>query len=542
MIENLKIKIIQDKFLNLDFISNFKNIEKYYLEKDNIDILVLPNLSTCGYFPFDLILKTDVLEKNNQIIDRILKLSNKLDKAVVFGTIIKEKDKLFNVIAFIFNNKIQYIYKNNFNNNSIKESAYFNHTDSNTNIIQFKNNNILITFKEDIDDIKIKTGDIHLGIVIDSSCFEILDSQINSINTRIEKLKDLSIKLKTKVIYLNNLGILDHLIFDGSSFVVDNGLLIYKMNSFEIMEMVIDSQNIYKEIETFNTNYENIVYRSIIFYIREFMQINKFKGLIIGLSGGIDSALSSVMAVDAMSAENVMLVSMPSLYTSSLSKKIAKNISSHLKIQLKEINIDNLANLYNKEFLDAKIPTKLSLENSQARIRGNLLMNMSNEFLGFVVVNNGNKTEVAVGYSTLYGDSCGAISFIQDLYKKQVYQIAKYRNTNIIDGVTNNLLDIIPKECIERKPSAELRENQFDEDSLIKYEILDNILEDFLDKKLSIQELYKIYNIEDVKKVINLIFNAEYKRKQGVLGIKISYSHFKENFVIPYNHNYKSLL
>ena len=525
MIENLKIKIIQDKFLNLDFISNFKNIEKYYLEKDNIDILVLPNLSTCGCFPFDLILKTDVLEKNNQIIDRILKLSNKLDKAVVFGTIIKEKDKLFNVIAFIFNNKIQYIYKNNFNNNSIKESVYFNHTDSNTNIIQFKNNNILITFKEDIDDIKIKTGDIHLGIVIDSSCFEILDSQINSINTRIEKLKDLSIKLKTKVIYLNNLGILDHLIFDGSSFVVDNGLLIYKMNSFEIMEMVIYSQNIYKEIETFNTNYENIVYRSIIFYIREFMQINKFKGLIIGLSGGIDSALSSVMAVDAISAENVMLVSMPSLYTSSLSKKIAKNISSTLKIQLKEINIDKLANLYNTEFLDAKIPTKLSLENSQARIRGNLLMNMSNEFLGFIVVNNGNKTEVAVGYSTLYGDSCGAISFIQDLYKKQVYQIAKYRNTNIIDGVTNNLLDIIPKECLERKPSAELKENQFDEDSLIKYEILDNILEDFLDKKLSIQELYKIYNIEDVKKVINLIFNAEYKRKQGALGIKISYSH-----------------
>jgi NAD+ synthetase len=229
------------------------------------------------------------------------------------------------------------------------------------------------------------------------------------------------------------------------------------------------------------------------------------------------------MCADILGSNKVIAVSMPTKYTSQLSKDIIASVVKNLGIKLIEIPIDDILNNYEantKNILN--LNTNAVGENLQARIRGNLLMALSNQYPKFMVLTTGNKSEIATGYSTLYGDSCGAFNLLKDLYKTQVFSLAKYLNVSIAWFSQLQKFNLIPKKAISRKPSAELKDNQFDEDNLMEYNILDKIIYDVVEKNLSLEKLYDKYNHDNVNKVLKLLKNSQHKRVQSATGIKLS--------------------
>ncbi len=262
--------------------------------------------------------------------------------------------------------------------------------------------------------------------------------------------------------------------------------------------------------------------------MRDYVNKNHFKDVILGLSGGIDSALCTAMAVDALGAQRVHTVMMPYHYTSQESLQDAKECAHLLGCRYEVIPIEQVV----KAFLNVTSPLFLGLpsdvteENLQSRIRGTLLMALSNK-LGFMVVTTGNKSEMAVGYATLYGDMNGGFNPLKDIYKTQVYALAEWRNKNHLHDFKGPEKIVIPTNIIAKAPSAELRENQRDEDSLPPYPILDDILQSLVEDDMSIGDIVKRgYIRETVEKIEHLLYGAEYKRRQSAPGVKISYKNF----------------
>jgi NAD+ synthase len=258
--------------------------------------------------------------------------------------------------------------------------------------------------------------------------------------------------------------------------------------------------------------------------IRDYFKKNGFKEAIIGLSGGIDSALCANMAVDALGSHNVKLVALPSKFNSKTSFDDAYKCSDNLGVKLDVIPIEEtftaLSNTLEEQFKD--VQEDLTEQNMQARIRGNILMALSNKF-NYLLLTTGNKSEMAVGYATIYGDMCGSLNPIKDIYKTEVYDLANWRNDNIPSLSLHKQKNTIPANIIDKEPTAELKENQKDSDSLPQYEILDKILFNLIEEEKSIDEITKLgFEADLVKKVAKLLYTSEYKRKQAVIGIKVS--------------------
>ena len=368
------------------------------------------------------------------------------------------------------------------------------------------------------------------------------------------------------VLYCNLVGGQDELIFDGNSFVMDkNGEILALAEKFEEQLLVFDylgedkviqknsvilSKSEHKRDEIFYCSQdnkiglgcdsifeENEVYKALVLGTRDYVRKNGFKKVLIGLSGGIDSALVAAIAVDALGKENVICVSMPTVYSSTETKNDAEVLAENLGVEFLTIPIENLRNNFNDLFgeIFKGLPKDTTEENIQARIRGNILMAMSNK-LGALVLTTGNKSEIATGYCTLYGDMAGGFAVIKDVPKTMVFELSKYRNK--LAG-----FELIPNSIISRPPTAELKENQKDEDSLPPYSVLDKILEMYIEHDESLENIVKKLGFEKslVERVIKLVDLNEYKRRQSAVGIKITPKAFGRDRRLPITNKFRDV-
>jgi NAD+ synthase/NAD+ synthase (glutamine-hydrolysing) len=337
------------------------------------------------------------------------------------------------------------------------------------------------------------------------------------------------------VIYANLVGGQDELVFDGASFALDSkGALCCQLPQFEEALAVVEVSG--GEIH-FGTiapaqPMEAEVYQALVLGVRDYLGKNGFPGAIIGLSGGIDSALTLCIAVDALGADKVRAVMMPSPYTADISLDDSREMVRLLGVRYDEIAIapamNTFATLLEKEF--AGLPADTTEENLQARIRGMILMALSNKS-GSLVLTTGNKSEMAVGYCTLYGDMAGGFAVIKDIAKTLVYRLSRWRNT---------VSPVIPERIITRPPSAELKPDQTDQDSLPPYEVLDAIVEAYMENDLSPREIIaRGYAEADVRRVVHLLKISEYKRRQSPVGIRVTQRGFGKDWRFPITNRYR---
>ncbi|MBT2790256.1 NAD+ synthase [Paraburkholderia strydomiana] len=352
------------------------------------------------------------------------------------------------------------------------------------------------------------------------------------------------------MVYVNMVGAQDELVFDGGSFVLDaHGELVAKMPQFEEATAIVEfeaarpvrgetsggdsggNSGIAPELSL-----EAQVYAALVMGVRDYVNKNGFPGALIGLSGGVDSALVLAVACDALGAERVRAVMMPSRYTADISTTDAAEMARRVGVRYDEIAIAPMFDAFRSSLAQEfeGRPEDATEENIQARIRGTLLMALSNKF-GSIVLTTGNKSEMAVGYCTLYGDMAGGFAVIKDIAKTLVYRLCHYRNEATTFGKRN----VIPERILTRAPSAELRENQTDQDSLPPYEVLDAIMRMYMEEDRALAEIIAAgYAAEDVKRVTRLIKINEYKRRQAPIGIRVTHRAFGRDWRYPITSRY----
>jgi NAD+ synthase (glutamine-hydrolysing) len=339
------------------------------------------------------------------------------------------------------------------------------------------------------------------------------------------------------VVYANMVGGQDELVFDGGSFAIDQqGVLTAQATQFEETLLMLELQEGLRPIgeKVALLGEEASVYRALCLGVRDYIGKNRFPGVLLGLSGGIDSALTLAIAVDALGADKVHAVMMPSPYTAQISLDDSREIANILGVRYDEFLIEPMFQSFlgtlESAFAGRAVDT--TEENLQARIRGTLLMALSNK-LGYLVLTTGNKSEMTVGYATLYGDMAGGFAVLKDVSKTLVYRLARYRNT---------LGQVIPERIITRPPSAELRANQTDQDSLPPYNILDAIMACYVEKNLAIPEIIaRGYSEADVRRVVHLIRISEYKRRQSAVGIRITERSYGKDWRYPITVRYQDM-
>ncbi|KQC03025.1 MAG: hypothetical protein APR54_09750 [Candidatus Cloacimonas sp. SDB] len=385
----------------------------------------------------------------------------------------------------------------------------------------------------------------------------------NKIQQRIDLLKEQASRYDTYISYSNLVGGQDEIVFDGGSMVISpEGKIIAAAKQFEEDLLIVDlpRDRLKAKIPTVQANYYHVplelnekdrafykgriekfyrkeeeIYQALLLGTRDYIYKTKFQKTVVGLSGGIDSALTATIAVDALGKENVSAVFMPSRYTSTISREDAYELASNLGINIIEITIEKIFQKYllTMQKIWGKIPFDKTEENLQARIRANILMALSNKN-DWLVLAPGNKSEIAVGYTTIYGDMVGGFGILKDIYKTLVYRLAGFRNNQA--G-----WKIIPERIIKKNPSAELRANQKDTDSLPSYSVLDNILQEYIEKDNS---LYRIVensglDVKTIIRVIQLVDNNEFKRRQAPPGIRITPKSFGKDRRLPIVDGYR---
>lgn len=362
---------------------------------------------------------------------------------------------------------------------------------------------------------------------------------------RLDAAKDRVRENKIPLIYVNQVGGQDELIFDGASFALNNQSdLVLQAPAFEEKLMFVSYSDLIGITPYMSGNDKFVpypdkipgMYQALVMAMRDYTNKNGFKGIVLGLSGGIDSALALAVAHDAIGADRIMAIMMPSRYTAEISNIDAKEMVDILKVKSSVIPIENILATFKNELSDTLGSTNnanendTTFENLQARSRGVILMAISNR-LGYLVVTTGNKSEMATGYATLYGDMAGGFAILKDVTKTNVYALSVYRNS---------ISYIIPERIITRAPSAELRENQTDQDSLPDYAILDQILEMLVESNLSVDKIIKNgFNQEDVNKVGHLLKLSEHKRSQAAIGPKVTKRSFGNDWLMPITNKFK---
>ena len=401
-------------------------------------------------------------------------------------------------------------------------------------MFNFKGVNVGLTICEDIwidngpvYDLKKKGAELIINI--SASPFH-AGKEKSRLSVVAEQAKENSIP----IVYCNLIGGQDDLIFDGRSYVINSkGKLVQQGNAFKEELSFISDIEAKSEID-FIENENESIYNALVLGVKDYFRKNGFKNTVIGLSGGIDSALTAAIAVDALGKDNVRGVSMPSKFSSKGSVSDSLELAENLEIPCDVIPIKSIYNSYLKTL---KIPfanTKFNVaeENIQARIRGNILMALSNKF-GYLVLTTGNKSETSVGYSTLYGDMAGGLAVISDVLKTKVYELSKY-----INEAKGRV--IIPVTTITKPPSAELREDQKDSDSLPDYDILDPILKAYVEDDLGKDAIINLgFDEALVTRIISLVDRNEYKRQQAALGLRITSRAFGQGRRMPITNRWK---
>ena len=524
---------------NLQMIS--ESISK--AKADNADVIIFPELALTGYPPEDLLFRPTFIKKVDHALEQIAILSK--DIVTVIGAPVIRENKLYNMACVLCNGENIYEYAKQHlpNYRVFDEKRYFNKGKEN-GIIDINGHKIGLLICEDIwkkqPAKKAKVAGAELLLVLNASPFRSGKTQ-----ERLDLLSQRSSDNQLPIVYNNLVGGQDELIFDGESMAFnDKGELTFQAPSFEsgVFTQTLLSEQDQKAITPTIQSIDHSIYQALVLGVKDYVNKNGFPGIMLGLSGGIDSALTMAVAVDALGAENVEAIMMPFHYTADISKHDAAQQAKTQGVNYREIPIESIYDSFmgalSGEFEGTSRDT--TEENIQSRSRGVLLMAMSNK-LGKMVLATGNKSEMAVGYATLYGDMAGGYAPLKDVFKTKVYALAKYRN-ELGDGTIDkpNYKEIIPDRVITRPPSAELAPDQVDEDSLPPYDVLDAVLRMFIEEFQSVEDIVaQGYDRETVERVANLVLLNEYKRRQSAPGIRITKRAFGKDRRYPITSHYR---
>ncbi len=487
----------------------------------NADLVVFPELTLTGYPPEDLLLRPGLIKRVNKGLKTLKKKIKTVAVLVGYpsGTV---RSELYNTASLIADGHcLATYYKQYLPNYSVFDEKRYFVEGCESCVINYKDISFGITICEDIWFTAPAAQAAHAGAEIilnlNASPFRQGKGQL-----RENELQKRTLETGLPIVYVNQIGGQDELVFDGGSFALDaNGNKVAHAAKWQqgLFPITISRRengilSLQGEIIAPPDNLA-MIYQALVCGIRDYVQKNHFSSVVLGLSGGIDSALTLALAVDALGANKVKTIMMPSRYTAQISLDDARDMAERLDVEHSEIAIDSLFEQFTdtlSEQFSGK-PVDSTEENIQARIRGIILMAISNK-TGAMVLSTGNKSEMAVGYSTLYGDMAGGFSPLKDVYKTLVYQLAEYRNKES---------EIIPPRIISRPPSAELAPDQLDQDSLPAYEVLDVILERYIAEDWCFEDLVAAgSDAELVAKVISMVDRNEYKRRQAPPGIRIT--------------------
>lgn len=525
----IKIAIAQFNALVGDISGNADKIIQHALEaqQHGASLIITPELALCGYPPEDLLFRQDFIDANQKIL---LRIANALPEiTTVIGHIDQVGKELFNAASILQGGKVVSTYhKQVLPNYSVFDEERYFESGSDPLILELKGIRFGIMVCADGWESEpaqqAKEAGAEFLLSLNASPY-----RMEKLNTRYEVFKDRVKETGLPILYANLVGGQDELVFDGASFVLNaDAEITHQLPSFveslsyvEVKDKQPVATSLIKPLRL-----EAMVYNALKLGLTDYVSKNGFPGVVLGLSGGIDSALTLAIAVDALGAERVKVLMMSSQYTASMSVDDAVEMAKLVDVDYSLIPIKSLFEGF-KETLSEEFkgqPEDTTEENLQARIRGMLLMALSNKF-GSIVLTTGNKSEVAVGYSTLYGDMAGGFSLLKDVPKTLVYRLANYRNS---------LSHMIPERIITRPPSAELRDDQTDQDSLPPYEILDAIMLAYVEDDLSLEAIEQLgYSKADVVRVTKLIDRNEYKRRQAPIGVRITQRGFGKDRRYP---------
>ena len=526
MTTRFKIIMAQLDFLVGDIDGNTDKIirvARRASEELGADMVVFPELAITGYPPEDLLLRPSLKPRITKALDRICVAD--IDAYLVVGYPETTAEGVYNALAVLRGSKVIAGYRKQClpNYQVFDERRYFR-AGSQPCVIDIAGARMAFTVCEDLWEPEparqAKEAGARLLVNINASPFH-----MRKLQERQELLQQRSREGGFPVVYVNLVGGQDELVFDGGSMAASQGELNCLIPQFQEGLFPLDieiaehgSCEIPRQAMAETLDLEAQVYEALVMGVRDYVEKNRFKGVVLGLSGGIDSALSLAIAADALGSAKVQAVMMPFAYTSQLSLDCAQQQAQSLGVNYQVIAINEIYDSFTAALKDefAGLESDVTEQNIQARARGVLLMAISNK-KGLLVLTTGNKSEIAVGYSTLYGDMAGGFDVLKDVSKTLVYRLARFRNS-IGAGKT-----VIPAEVIDRAPSAELAPGQVDQDSLPDYDTLDEILELYVEQDQSAKAIMdKGYTEADVKRVLRLVDLNEYKRRQSPVGVRLT--------------------
>ena len=498
------------------------------------DLVVYPELSLVGYPPEDLVLRPALRHAAAAALRDLERESTAGGPGVVVGLPWESEHGIHNAIALVANGRVDLRFKRELPNYGVFDEKRVFVAGALPEPVSFRGVSLGLPICEDI---WLKETCRHLAdrgagllLVPNGSPFE-----VGKVDQRLELARARAGETGLPLMYVNQIGGQDELVFDGGSFVVNADGELAALAPFWRDALTVtpwtcdggawrcDSRAAWR-----SETRPAAVYDAMVLGLRDYFRKNGFRGIVLGLSGGIDSALTAAVAVDAIGAERVRGVRLPSRFTSAASMEDAEESARLLGLRLDTLPIgaivdaaeDILAPVFAGRARD------VTEENLQARVRGLLLMGLSNKF-GELLVTTGNKSEMSVGYATLYGDMCGGYSVLKDIYKTEVYVLARWRNEHVPDGVHGPRGRVVPESSLTKAPTAELRPNQTDQDSLPPYEELDAILNGLVEREASLDDLVAAgFDRNTVARVQRLLFSAEYKRRQAPPGVKITRKSF----------------
>ena len=504
-------------------------------------LLVTPELSLTGYPPEDLLLRDAFIQAVDQQLNQLAKaLAIYPNLRVLVGHPQRTSAGLQNMASILFGGKVIASYaKQKLPNHEVFDEVRYFEPGNDACVIDIDGAKVGILICEDSwhsgPAAQAKHAGAELLIVSNASPYHLEKQEL-----RQQVIKSIVLETCLPLVYLNAVGGQDELVFDGASFALTkSGEVALSLPHFKeclaFIEFNPDASinDLVPNIISPATSIEAQVYDALVLGVKDYLSKNGFPGAIIGLSGGVDSALVLAIAVDALGADKVRAVMMPSRYTADISWIDAKQMADNLGVQYDEINISPMVDAFDASLASEfkGLAVDATEENIQARVRGTLLMALSNKS-GRIVLTTGNKSEMAVGYCTLYGDMAGGFAVIKDVAKTLVYRLCQYRN---------GIEAVIPERILTRAPSAELRPDQKDQDSLPEYDVLDAILALYMEQDESIQSIIdRGFKAEDVEKVTRLIKVNEYKRRQAPIGVRITQRAFGRDWRYPITNKFRA--
>lgn len=530
---SLKIAVAQINCIVGDLAGNARRIlaAAEQARDQGADLLVTPELALCGYPPEDLLLRPDFF----RACDRELSaLAAATPLPLVVGHPVEESGRRYNAASLIDGGRPVAGYRKQRLPNSevFDEERYFDAGDA-PGVVDFRGVRLGLAICEDVWQAgaaeSARAAGAELLLTLNASPFH-----MSKLAGRHEVLRQRVAGTRMPVLYVNMVGGQDELVFDGASFALDAAArLTHQLPAFAEAVALVEysAGHLLPGATVPPLAAEAEVYEALKLGVRDYLGKNGFPGAIIGLSGGIDSALTLAIAVDALGAERVRAVMMPSPYTAQMSLDDSREMVRSLGIRYDEIPIEPAMKTFAEMLAPQLAGTAADTteENLQARIRGMLLMALSNK-TGAIVLTTGNKSEMAVGYATLYGDMAGGFAVIKDVFKTFVYRLARYRN---------GLSPVIPENIITRPPSAELKPDQTDQDTLPPYETLDAIIEAYMERDRSPREIVAEGHAEaDVRRVVAMLKRNEYKRRQSPVGIRVTRRGFGKDWRYPITSRY----